>query len=283
MSVLNDITDYIEFLRNCGYGISLSCFFNKFEPYTQRLLEYEIHTHSVCSYLKSNKSTMGKCQANKMKLGKVTFSGTYYSCCYAGVEEYVIPVTDNEIFLMCINVSGYRDNLQLSKERKNKIAKLCDQRFHLLYSELLTNVPTENEVMRFIAPLKYMIKELYRECCELQRNSSNSATKIIYLEAIRYIHENFMNSISCKSIANHINYSVSYLRYIFKKEGRCSVIQCINEIRLEKARGLLMRTSLSVTDIALNCGFGDSNYFSTAFKRKYGVSPTGYKKVAFGN
>ncbi len=281
MGILNDITDYIDFLRNCGYGISLSCFHNRFEPYTEKLLEYEIHTHSVCSFLKSNQNTLGRCFENKRKLEKVNFKDMYYSCCYAGVEEYVIPVMYNDKFIISINLSGYRGTLKKSKDRMNDIAKLCGNKFLECYNELSTEKPSESMVLSFITPLKYMLISLYKECRELQFNKDLSDSHKLYLEAMRYIHDNYMHNISSIDIAKHLNYSVSYLRYIFKKEGINSITRTVNELRLENARKMLLSTKMNVTDIAFHCGFCDANYFSTIFKNKYGVSPKKYKNSKF--
>jgi AraC family L-rhamnose operon regulatory protein RhaS len=47
----------------------------------------------------------------------------------------------------------------------------------------------------------------------------------------------------------------------------------LNRLRLIKARHLLRHTDDSVTDIAYRCGFGDSNHFSTLFRREFDWSP----------
>ncbi len=273
MSAINDLTRYLDFLRGQGYCVSLSCFMNNFEPYTHKLLEYEIHPHSVCNYLKANKSTQGRCVANKRKLEKKDFKEIYYACCFAGVEEYVIPVKEEDKFLMCVNVSGFRGSLDKSKQRRAEIAKICDDRFLSLYNELPTQVPSLEQVLRFANPIIYMIKELYKECRSVQKSGGVSPTGQIYVEAVRYIHDNFMHSIACEDVAAHLNYSPSYIRHIFKKEGGITVAKKINEIRLENAKKLLINTNMSITDVAVGCGFCDSNYFSTVFKKKYGEPP----------
>ncbi|MBN0386679.1 helix-turn-helix domain-containing protein, partial [Pseudomonas aeruginosa] len=47
----------------------------------------------------------------------------------------------------------------------------------------------------------------------------------------------------------------------------------LNRVRLMKARHLLRHSDESVTDIAYRCGFGDSNHFSTLFRREFDWSP----------
>lgn len=278
MSTLDDLCNYIDFLRNLGYGISLSCFSNRFEPFTRELLEYEIHTHSVCSYLKSNNSTLGLCCANKRKLEAVDVTDAYYACCYAGVEEYVIPIRHRTEFLMCVNISGYRGTLPKSRERAKQMAALCDSRFDELYGELSDTPPSLSRVMAFVKPLEYIVRKLYRECREMNNRDAVSATRAVYLDAVRYIHENYMHDIGCESVAKYLNYSPSYMRYIFKREDTLTLSQKIAEVRLENAKNLLVNTRLSITDIAIHCGFCDSNYFSTVFKKRFAVTPSAYRR-----
>jgi AraC family L-rhamnose operon regulatory protein RhaS len=47
----------------------------------------------------------------------------------------------------------------------------------------------------------------------------------------------------------------------------------LNRVRLMKARHLLRHSDESITDIAYRCGFGDSNHFSTLFRREFSWSP----------
>lgn len=277
-TILNDITSYIDFLRQCGYAVTLSCFGNRFEPYTAELMKYEVHPHPVCSYLKRNKTTVGKCIRNKHKLEKTDFRNMYYSCCYAGVEEYVVPVVYKDELLTYISVSGYRGSLEKSGQNYLRIAKLCDSAFTQLYSELDADVPSPEDIMSFVSPLQYMLRDLYRYCHNNYGNAENlSATKALYIKVMKYIYENYMHDISCTSIAEEMGYSTSYLRYVFKKEGAGSVSENITDIKLSHALFLLTNTKLNITEISFNCGFCDSNYFSTVFKKQFGMPPKLYR------
>lgn len=276
--ILKEFFNYIDFLRDSGYFVSLSGFGDKFEPYTSKLLNYEIHLHSICLYLKQNTDTLGKCNLNKHMLNSTEISNPYYSCCYAGVEEYVIPIFYQDECVMRVNVSGYRGKLNKSKKFASRIARLCNKNFHRLYLELSSSVPTLDDIMRFITPLKYMIIELYKHCQSLQNDESESSiTKQVYLKALHYINENYMQQISCDSLSSELSYSTSYIQYVFKKEANTTIKAQIIKTRLSKAKHLLSHTQISITDVAFASGFLDSNYFSTAFKNKYGVSPKRYR------
>ncbi len=64
---------------------------------------------------------------------------------------------------------------------------------------------------------------------------------------------------------------------MFKKETGFGFCEYLNLLRLQKAEALLKQSdNLSISLIASECGFNDSNYFSVKFKEMYGISP---KKV----
>lgn len=276
-NIFKDLTNYIDFLRLQGYNCVLSHFDMRFEPYTQELYLYEIHLSPVCHYLKQNKPTEGKCIIQKAKLNSMDFESPFYSCCYAGVEEYILPVNFEGETIMLIHVSGYRDTLEKSIYCMEKIKRISDNGFLKSYNELSTNPPTLDEVLRFTKPLEYMIIELYKYCQENKRPLTE--TKKIYLKAVGIIQEKYAEKLSVLELAKIMNYSPNNLRYIFKKEGNTTPNKQINEIRLENSKYLLLNTTLNITEIAYRCGFSDSNYFSTAFKERYGQSPKIYKKV----
>ena len=279
-SVLQECLDYIDFLKGLGYFVSLSGFNPVLDPYIDKLLNYEIHLHSVCFFLKQNSKTQGKCVLNKQILNNAKITEPYYSCCYAGVEEFVVPVIYKGESVLRINVSGFRGTLKKSKRFMERISLKCDRSFAQLYKELSPNPPSLKELMRFINPLKYMFVELYKHCQSIDAGYEEaSPTKQIFQKAVRYINENYMQQISCDSIASRFNYSTSYMQYIFKKEGNTTIKAYINNIRLNQARYLLANSHTNVTNVGLACGFLDSNYFSTAFKNKYGTSPKKYRDL----
>lgn len=276
--ILKDITNYIDFLRSLGYSVTLSCFGSRFGECLPTLLSYEVHLPRICSYLKANDRLCGKCIKNKRRLEKKQIGAPYYSCCYAGIEEYIFPVISDGFTVMCIHFSGYRGKLEISGRMKKLVAARCDERFEQLYSELSLDVPAEEKISAAARPLIYMAEKLYRECKENAGNFSAGTPKKIFLDAVTYIYENYMNPVLCADVARAVNYSESYLRKIFSDECGCSVSEYVTKIRMAKAEEMLKNTQFSITEIASECGFGDANYFSALFSGRHGASPREYRK-----
>ena len=93
-----------------------------------------------------------------------------------------------------------------------------------------------------------------------------------------YIQDNIDRSISLLEISNHIGLSIGHLNFLFKSEAKITINQAIINRRLESARRYLKQTDRQVKDIATLLGYNDVNYFYLQFKKKYGMTPTKYRK-----
>lgn len=94
------------------------------------------------------------------------------------------------------------------------------------------------------------------------------------------MNENFAQALTLKSAAQMLHLSNSHLSRIFKKYTGFGFLEYLTILRIENAKHLLEDTSMSVSEIASECGFNDSNYFSSAFKSQTGISPLQYNKKA---
>lgn len=84
--------------------------------------------------------------------------------------------------------------------------------------------------------------------------------------------------LSLTFLATQLSLSVSYLSSLFKKIYGIPFQDFILNERLEKAKVLILSSSLKNYEIAEKVGISDPNYFSTLFKKKFGVSPNQYKQ-----
>lgn len=93
-----------------------------------------------------------------------------------------------------------------------------------------------------------------------------------------YIDKNYNENISLKSIAEAVNANQYYLSHIFKEEIGFSPMQYVTRRRIGEAQNLLINTQLSITEIAANVGYNNSNYFQNVFKKIVGYTPGSYRK-----
>ena len=97
-------------------------------------------------------------------------------------------------------------------------------------------------------------------------------------QVIRYIDENYTRNINRKDVARAVGYNISYLSMLFSQTMHMGVSEYIRMIRLDNAVYLLITTNATVTEIALNTGFGSLRAFNRVFRNQYGLSPTEYRK-----
>ncbi len=94
----------------------------------------------------------------------------------------------------------------------------------------------------------------------------------------RYIVENYKRDITLMEMAEVTNFSISHFSVLFKKHTGRSLISYVNDLRIEEAKKLLLKTSFSVSEIAETVGFSTMPYFTRVFKAAVGVSPLKYRK-----
>ncbi|MBP3359745.1 MAG: helix-turn-helix domain-containing protein [Clostridia bacterium] len=98
-------------------------------------------------------------------------------------------------------------------------------------------------------------------------------------DVIRYIENNYMDyDISLKQIAGEVHVSYNYISEAIKKRVGTTFLNYLHEIRIEKAKQLLLTTELTVADIAERVGYNSSNTFIKTFKKVSGITPGEYRK-----
>lgn len=123
------------------------------------------------------------------------------------------------------------------------------------------------------------------EACEITRMFieqliENDEEDVHYTisNARHYIDEHLAEDISVSSIAESLYITPNYFSRLFKRITGEGCNEYIVRKRIEKARSLLETTSIKTGKIAMMVGYRDTNYFSLAFKKHTGKSPTKYRE-----
>ena len=127
----------------------------------------------------------------------------------------------------------------------------------------------------YIAKLTSLFYKIVEQI-EIQTNKVLLAKKPKKLqEAIDYLHENFTKpETSIESTAQHIGTSATYLRKIFTNGMNVSPLKYLNDLKINYAIGLLKTGYYTIEEIADLSGFNDPKYFSTLYKKRFGVPPS---------
>lgn len=117
----------------------------------------------------------------------------------------------------------------------------------------------------------YEILELIKN--DAAENAENTATS----RYKRYLDENFTRvELSIEDMAAELHVSQSSIRRVFALNLGTSPIQYLTELRMKRAVELLIKSTDTVKEIAVECGYSDEKYFSRVFKKKYGYPPSAF-------
>lgn len=93
-----------------------------------------------------------------------------------------------------------------------------------------------------------------------------------------YIRNHLAENLTVEKLAGIAHYHPNYFIRIFKQHMGVTPIQYINNIRLKKAKELLIAGNMPVSAVAKDTGFSDVSHFSRSFKQHTGFSPTEFRK-----
>ena len=95
----------------------------------------------------------------------------------------------------------------------------------------------------------------------------------------QYIEENYNNAkFSLNDVAKHMSMSPNYLSSMYKKECGRGIHDYLSELRIDKARELLVKTGRNIGEIGEAVGYVNPYYFSMSFKKITQFTPTEYRR-----
>ena len=94
----------------------------------------------------------------------------------------------------------------------------------------------------------------------------------------RYLQQHLAEEMSLTVLAEVFHLSPQYISQLFKNEIGVGFLAYLTSIRMEKAKKLLLATSLSIAEVAEQSGYGDYRVFTKVFKKAEGITPSQYRR-----
>jgi AraC family transcriptional regulator len=98
--------------------------------------------------------------------------------------------------------------------------------------------------------------------------------------AVELLHDRYLEDLTIANVAHGVGIHPVHLARSFRRHFRCSPGEFTRFCRLERAACMLTRSDRSLSEIALESGFGDQSQFSKAFARDMGIAPGEYRSAA---
>ena len=279
---VTDIIAYFETLENTlGLNISFHsvCCNSFFKKYVAEIGKFNSHCNSFCMSIKANPQLHRRCMLNQQLVLKHCANEVFCGTAYCGMQEYIIPITKNNITLGFISVNIGLLNCSETKRKINILAKKFNIDANSLI-EIADDIKVNKLDIKKISALFNVASSALSDLMFMYYDELSTSHEVnIYAEIITYITLNYRKKITVKQIADYCHCSESYINHSFKKNNGLSISEYINLLRIKDAKKLLQDTDYLISDIAYMVGFSEANYFSNTFKKfNGGISPKKYRE-----
>ncbi|MGN1166908.1 MAG: AraC family transcriptional regulator [Lachnospiraceae bacterium] len=238
-----------------------------------------IRDHYLIHHVLSGKGYFEICgKKYHLKMGDTFLIYPNMEACYRADEEdpwsYTWVGFDGTDALHLLNHTDFSEEspvleqAEISEEIERKIRKVYEAKGNTFYAAVS------------------MTGALYSMIAMLMENSVSETKqkdlRAIHVEqAVQYIAEHYSYPITVESIAGHTGVCRSYLYRMFREVLKKSPKDYVEEYRIRQACQMLGETKLPITSIAHSVGYEDNLYFSKAFKKCKGQTPSEYRKKQY--
>lgn len=147
---------------------------------------------------------------------------------------------------------------------------ISDDDANLLRKDFINQVNQTASVCDLEQCLCSLIDELESRGGSLEQNQAEQAVKW----AVEYININYHKDLALEQFSEKLFMSTGYFCRIFKKYAGEGYATYLTNVRLQKAKEILLTGKYTVTEVARMVGFRDASYFSSVFKKHYHQSPS---------
>ena len=185
------------------------------------------------------------------------------------VAEHIISVIGQECFNMLYN--------QISITLTPQATEQIDQIVKLIEHEWNNYDTYSNAIIQGLV-VQFFVIALRGQSFSSKNDVILKETHFSLINAIHYVQYHYAEDPSLRKTAEAAHLSDAYLSRLFTSHLDTTYSRFLTGIKISHAMALLVNTKLTITEIAVQCGYGNSNYFSDAFKKIVGVSPLKYRK-----
>lgn len=180
----------------------------------------------------------------------------------------------NEDFKDEINNLFINKHLQLSRKSFSNLSNIFEKIQFEKYS--LDNMSELLTKAYFFELIIYLIR------CQRYTHNINQKTNLSNItigEIVNFIENNYSRQLTLPEIAAQFGISESSLTKKIKIFTNMTFKEYLTKTRIEEAKSLLISSEKSITEIAYECGYNNSNFFGDVFKKAVGMSPSSYRKM----
>lgn len=151
-----------------------------------------------------------------------------------------------------------------------------------LESEYLSDLPGSDDRLRLnlleilLALLRYC-RPAGKPVAHARQSVARQRREALGIQARAYLQQHCAEPIGLESMAEQLAVSPFHLSRSFSQEFGISIFEMLTMLRIERAREMLQKESLSIKEVSNRTGFSNSNYFAKVFRRITGQSPSEFQ------
>ncbi|MBR5586362.1 MAG: helix-turn-helix domain-containing protein [Clostridia bacterium] len=205
------------------------------------------------------------CDGNSLIINFI-FDASWFEEQFAGDFEH------NPVFAQFMNKENKEDYYRYI------IGRNTDGRINKAAQKLIT-VHEIDDGKKFIlmqaAAIEFIAELIYGDMpvslSETQGKNSRAAR-----ELIKYMTDNYTN-VTLENLSEYIGYSKTHICRIFKEKIGKSFSEILTDIRISRAKYIMLNSNMSMKEIAFKTGYDSAEYFQRLFKKKTGTTPGEYR------
>lgn len=250
-----------------------------FDENFREILSYPKDLVDFCQIVRKDPAACGRCiRSDRQGCQKAaTMHDTYIYQCHAGLTEAITPIYLSNLligYLLFGHVYSYSDHSSGWKEIKKKCASL---------SAYLPELKSASEKLvpmnaDYILSASHLLQAVANYLCLERMVTLRHENLPVQID--NYITNHLTDPLDSSQICRRFSIGKTKLYEIARESYGCGIAEHIRNLRIEKAKALLMnQPDLPVSEAAFACGFTDYNYFITVFKKYVGISPRKFARA----
>lgn len=260
----------------------------RFVPVGEGASKPSLHEHAAenpfCALISKNDEACRMCLAVDSKLRSASGREAKTEVCLAGLVDTAVPVMVGEQVVgflrtgqVALKQPKAKDFNRISRQLlewglSTDLSKIEEAWFH-------SRVLQPEQYEAFVQLLKVFGRHLSLAGEKIATEQAVGEAPVIQ-KAREYIESHQQDELSVEDVAKVVNMSVFYFCRVFKKATGLTFTAYLAEVRVGKAKNLLLNPHTRISEVAFQAGFQSLTHFNRVFRKLTGQSPTTYRLAA---
>jgi AraC-like DNA-binding protein len=272
---------YRDYVRAFGETTGLPLALRPLERW-QPALRGAANENPFCALMARSNRVCAACLEVQRKLTTETSDRARTITCFAGLSDSAVPIRIGDKLVGFLQ-TGQVLLKQPARFQFDRVAKklvqwgstvnLAEAREAYLHTKVLSR----NQYRAMLRLLEIFGRHLSILSNQIAVESASSEPAAV-TRARQFIAQNQDGAICLATVAKAVNTSTFYFCKLFKKSTGLTFTDYLARLRVEKAKALLLKPDLRVSEIAYEVGFQSVTHFNRVFRKLTGDSPTRYRQ-----